>query len=228
MRFGEGIRNSGLQGGLLLACPFDLAANVFKTIRTVSNIPAHWLAPDIALLYAGAYAMPHIRSFATRQADDIAIQLPNVSETMTRVALILAGVALLTKGNPPPSSGKPQPSSDNILEWLAWTTLFTVAQMLLTRQVRPWRSYFASATSDSSWWCLTWSIWLVYEEFQPNNAWSAILAIAPFGVLLISFQSLTLMYRAQATFLVQTTVQMLQWKICPKHGPYIQKSCPKC
>ena len=114
--------------------------------------------------------------------------------SITVFALIIATVAIL-------STLGAGHLGENIrigYEWLASVTLFSLAQFLLTRQVTAWTSYLAVAATDSLWWCLSWSIWSVYDAILPNEAWIVILAMAPFGVAFTTALSLNSMRHAGA------------------------------
>ena len=151
----------------------------------MANISTFLLAPDVMVLYVLAYVFSsRVRASASRHAGTIVMLLPDVRTTVTILALIMAGVAILSNvGRQVVASGSSQNLPfENVFEWLGAATFFTLFQVLLTRHVTPATSYFASAATDSLWWCLTWAIWLLYQAILPGRGWVNLLGLAPLGV----------------------------------------------
>jgi hypothetical protein len=160
----------------------------------IASVPVFWVAPDIFAVYAIAYLLvPDIRKFTVKRVGSISENLEaNSVASLTVFTLIIATVAILATVG----TGH---LGNNIrvgYEWLAAATVFSLAQFLLTRQVTAWTTYSAVAATDSLWWCLSWSIWAVYDALLPDDGWIFVLAIAPFGVALTSVLNLNSMKRA--------------------------------
>lgn len=164
----------------------------------VTGISALWFGPDIVVAYAIAYlSSQRIRNFASQNAGSITENLQvNAVASITVVTLIIAAVTILaTLGEAHPSDQREGPIHTGF-EWLASASLFAIGQLLLTRQVTVWTSYFAVAFTDSLWWCLSWSLWVIFAAMVPGAAWIIILAIAPIGVVLATAFNLASMRRA--------------------------------
>ena len=152
-----------------------------------ATVPARYLAPDVIALYLAAYCCSSkIRAYATAHAGAIADALKiDPTASVTVIGLIIAAVAILavfvTSSNAHTSAIAMMDS-----EWLAFAALFAFAQLLLTRQVTGFTSYLADAATGSLWWCLSWSLWVLFQTLAPNAGWMIILAAAPVGVLVIS------------------------------------------